>query len=228
MDEGKVSVAVIGTGDIGRGWAALCVAAGWPVAIFDTEGASVETAPAEIAERAQRLATLDRAVAYEVEDGIKTLRMARSLLQACEGAQWIIESVHEDLITKQKLFESFESVAPRAQIVTSSTSAMLPKDIAARCRRPDRCLIAHPLNPPELIPLIEVVPGPQTDSTTVEVLKAWLKLLNRIPVVIRKPLPGFIAGRIAAAVWREAIDLVLTGVIDVDDLDRAVSVGPAL
>ena len=163
-----------------------------------------------------------------MEDGIKSLRMARSLLQACEGAQWIIESVHEDQITKQKLFESFESVAPRAQIVTSSTSAMLPKDISARCRRPDRCLIAHPLNPPELIPLVEVVPGPQTDSTTVEVLKAWLRLLNRIPVVLRKPVPGFIAGRIAAAVWREAIDLVLTGVIDVADLDRAVSVGPAL
>lgn len=61
-----------------------------------------------------------------------------------------------------------------------------------------------------------------------EVLKAWLKLLNRLPVTIRKAVPGYVAGRIAAAVWREAIDLVLTGVVDVDDLDRAVSVGPAL
>ena len=228
MTEGKVSVAIIGTGDIGRGWAALCVAAGWPVAIYDNAPNATAGAEDEIAARADRLLGLDRAVAFEVEDGIKSLRVARSLLQACEGVQWIIESVHEDLITKQKLFESFESAAPAAKIVTSSSSALMPKDIAARCRRPDRCLIAHPLNPPELIPLVEVVPGPQTDGGTVEVLKAWLKLLNRVPVTIRKPVPGFVAGRIAAAVWREAIDLVLTGVIDVDDLDRAVSVGPAL
>jgi len=228
MSEGKVSVAIIGTGDIGRGWAALCVSAGWPVALFDTAPHAAENATAEIAERAERLLTLDRAVAYEVEDGIKSLRVARSLLQACESADWIIESVHEDLITKQKLFEQFESAAPYAKVVTSSSSALHPKDIAARCRRPDRMLIAHPLNPPELIPLVELVPGPQTDGMTLEVLKAWLRLLHRLPVTIKKPVPGFVAGRIAAAVWREAIDLVLTGVIDVDDLDRAVSVGPAL
>lgn len=228
MADGKVGVAVIGAGDIGRGWAALCVAAGWPVAIYDNSGSALDGAKEEIAERAQRLVSLDRAVAYEVEDGIKSLRVGRSLLEVCKDAQWVIEAVGEDLMAKQKLFESFESVAPGAQIVTSSSSALLPKDITARCRRPDRCLIAHPLNPPELIPLVELVPGPQTDSTLVEVLKAWLRLLNRIPVTIRKPVPGFIAGRIAAAVWREAIDLVLTGVVDVDDLDRAVSLGPAL
>ncbi|MSR06168.1 MAG: hypothetical protein EXR93_03730 [Gemmatimonadetes bacterium] len=228
MTDSKISVAIIGTGDIGRGWAALCVAAGWPVALFDRESASLESAPAEIAERAGHLVSLDRAVPDDVEHGVRSLKIARSLLQACEDAQWIIESAHEDLMTKQKLFEAFESVAPNAKIVTSSSTALLPKDISARCRRPDRCLIAHPLNPPELIPLVEVVPGPQTDATTVEVLKAWLRLLKRIPVTIKKAAPGFIAGRIAAAVWREAIDMVLTGVIDVDDLDRAVSVGPAL
>lgn len=228
MAEGTISVAVVGTGDIGRGWAALCVAAGWKVTIFDTVPATLDSAPAEISARAQRLLALDRAVAYEVEDGIRSLKTARSLLQACEDAQWVIESAQEDLIVKQKLFETFESVAPQAKIVTSSTSALLPKDISARCRRKDRVLVAHPLNPPELVPLVEIVPGPQTDPSLLEVLRAWLRLLKRIPVTIKKPVPGNIAGRIAAAVWREAIDLVLTGVVDVDDLDRAVSVGPAL
>jgi ketoreductase RED1 len=84
------------------------------------------------------------------------------------------------------------------------------------------------LNPPELIPLVEIVPGPYTEGPVIEELKGWLRALNRIPVTIRKPIPGNVAGRMAAAVWREAIDLVLKGVIDVDDLDRAVSVGPAL
>ena len=149
-------------------------------------------------------------------------------MQTCDAAQWVIESIHEDLIAKQKLFEAFESVAPNARIVTSSSSAFLTKDIAARCRRQERVAVAHPLNPPELIPLVELVPGPHTDLTLLEVLKGWLRALDRIPVTIRKPVPGNVAGRIAAAVWREAIDLVLTGVIDIDDLDRAVSVGPAL
>ncbi len=228
MTENTVSVAIIGAGDIGRGWAALCVAAGWPVAIFDHEAAATAGAADEIATRARRLVALDRALAGDVEQGIRSLRVARSLLRACEDAQWIIEAVPEDLLTKQKLFETLESVGPAARLATSSSSALLPKDIAALCRRPDRCLIAHPLNPPELIPLIELVPGPQTDGALVEVLKAWLRLLNRIPVTVLKPVPGFVAGRIAAAVWREAIDLVLSGVVDVDDLDRAVSVGPAL
>jgi 3-hydroxyacyl-CoA dehydrogenase len=154
--------------------------------------------------------------------------VGRSLLQATSEATWIIECIPEDLITKQKFFENLEDVAPRARLVTSSSTALAPKDIAARCRRPDRVLVAHPLNPVELIPLVELVPGPGTDTALVELLKGWLRALGRVPVMIRKPTPGYVAGRMAAAVWREAIELVLTGVIDVDDLDRAVSVGPAL
>jgi carnitine 3-dehydrogenase len=228
MAESNVSVAIVGAGDIGRGWAALCVAAGWRVAIFDQEAHATQTAPAEVAGRARHLVTLDRAEYQKVDQGLRELRVGRSLLQACADAQWIIEAVQEDLITKQKLFEAFESVAPAARVVTSSSAGLLAKDIGARCRRQDRIAVAHPLNPPELIPLVEVVPGPQTDPSTLEILKGWLRDLNRIPVTIRKPVPGNVAGRISAAVWREAIDLVLTGVIDVDDLDRAVSVGPAI
>jgi 3-hydroxybutyryl-CoA dehydrogenase len=80
----------------------------------------------------------------------------------------------------------------------------------------------------ELIPVVEVSPSPFTDGALVELLKGWLRALGRIPVVIAKPVPGNVVNRIAAAVWREAIDLVLSGVISVDDLDRAVSLGPAL
>jgi carnitine 3-dehydrogenase len=228
MSDSTVSVAIVGTGDIGRGWAALCVAAGWPVTIFDSEASGVQRATAEIADRARRLVTLDHATYQDVEEGIRDLRVGRSLLQACAEAQWVIESIPEDLMAKQKLFEAFETAAGGARIVTSSTSGLLAKDIGARCRRPDRIAVAHPLNPPELIPLVELVPGPHTDPMLMEVLKGWLRALHRIPVTIRKPVPGNVAGRMAAAVWREAIDLVLTGVIDVEDLDRAVSVGPAL
>ena len=88
--------------------------------------------------------------------------------------------------------------------------------------------MAHPLNPPELIPLVELLLAEDTDRALTEVLKGWLRALGRIPVTLRKPVRGNVANRIAAAVWREAIDLVLEGAIDVDDLDRAVSLGPGL
>lgn len=228
MTSGIVRVAIVGIGEVGRGWASLCVAAGWPVALFDHQAEALDTAPAEITGRARALVSLGRADEETAEQGIAALRVGRSLLQACSDAQWIIEAIHEDLVAKQKLFEACESVAPKARAVTSSTSVYAVKDLAARCRRPDRVLVTLPMNPVELISLVEVVPGPHTDMALLEVLKGWLHALQRVPVTVKKQVPGNISGRIAAAVWREAIDLVLKGVIDVEDLDRAVSVGPAL
>jgi 3-hydroxypropionate dehydrogenase (NADP+) len=228
MSGARVQVAIVGVGDIGSGWASLCVSAGWPVVLFDNSAEALDGAPAIITGRARALAYLGRALEDQVEQGINQLRIAGSLLQACKDAQWIIEAIPEDLLAKQRLFEALESVAPNSRVVTSSSSGFTIKDIAARCHRPDRCAVAHPLNPPELIPLVEVIPGPQTDGALLELLKGWLRALGRIPVVIKKPILGNVAGRIAAAVWREAIDLVLKDAIEVDDLDRAVSVGPAL
>jgi len=228
MTSGQVRVAVVGTGEVGRGWAAMCVAAGWPVAIFDTHTDALNGAPEEIAQRARALVDMGRAERDAVEAGVASLVVGRSILQACDEAQWVIEAGPEDLISKQRIFETIESVAGKARAVTSSASGLSPSDIAVRCTRRQRCFVAHPQNPPELIPLVELVTGPETDKALVEVVKAWLHALGRIPVVIKKPVAGNVANRIAAAVWREAIDLVLNGVIDVDDLDRAVSVGPAI
>ena len=93
MTDGQVQVAVVGTGQIGRGWAALCVAAGWPVAIFDTEAQALDAAALEIKARARRLAALGRAEHEYIEKGFAKLRAGRSLLQACQDAQWVIESI---------------------------------------------------------------------------------------------------------------------------------------
>ncbi|MFB3112974.1 MAG: 3-hydroxyacyl-CoA dehydrogenase NAD-binding domain-containing protein [Gemmatimonadales bacterium] len=228
MSNGQVRVAVIGTGDIGRGWAALIAAAGWPVALYDHHGQNSDDALAEIADRARRLVELHRADSATVERGIKLITVGRSLLEACRDAQWIIEAIHEDVKAKQKLVESLEAAAPEARVVSSSSTAVTAKQLVARATRPERCMIVHPLNPPELIPLVEVVPGPQTDRMLVELVRGWLRAIGRVPILVKKPILGNVVGRITAAVWREAIDLVLQGVIDVDDLDRAVSLGPAL
>jgi carnitine 3-dehydrogenase len=221
-------VAVIGAGDIGCGWAALCASAGWPVTVFDASARGLERAEQEVPRRTRALVALERATQGIVERGLLEFSQARSLLQAVKDADWVIEAIPEDLIAKQKLFDSIEQVAAPDALLSSSSSGLLPNDIFARCRRQDRCVVTHPLNPPELIPLVEVVPGTRTTAATVVRAQEYLRALGRIPILLKKPIQGYVVGRIAAAVWRQCIDLVLQGVIDVDELDRAVSLGPAL
>lgn len=221
-------VAVIGAGTIGGGWAALCASAGWPVSIFDTNARAVEDAMLDIPRRARALISLGRATSGIVERGLLEFQQAKSLLQAVRDADWVIEAIHEDLGAKQRLLESIEQVAAPQTIVTSSSSGLAPGDLFGRLLQRGRCLVAHPLNPPELLPLVELVPGAETDPQAVETASAFLLALGRVPIVLRRAVPGYVVGRIAAAVWRECIDLVLSGAIDVADLDRAVSLGPAL
>jgi carnitine 3-dehydrogenase len=221
-------VAVVGVGDIGCGWAALCASAGWPVTTFDTNVRGLERAVSEVPRRARALVTLERAAQGIVERGLLEFHEGRSLLQTVQDADWVIESINEDVTAKQRLLEAVEAIASPEALITSSSSGIPPAELFSRCRRQGRCLVTHPLNPPELIPLVEVVPGPRTAPAEAERAQEYLRALGRAPILLKKAVPGYVVGRVAAAVWRECIDLVLHGVIDVDELDRAVAAGPAL
>lgn len=223
-----LTLAIVGAGAIGRGWAALGVAYGWPVAIFDTDTKAADEAMAEIAGRVRALIELGRATARIADAGLGQLRAGRSLLQACGEADWIIEAVSEDLALKQRLFENLGGIARDDAIISSSSSGLFMTEMGSRCRDQKRLVVTHPLNPPELIPLVEVVPGKFTAPETVETVSTWLRALGRIPIALNREVPGNVVGRISAAVYRECIDLVLTGVVDVDEIDRAVSLGPSL
>jgi len=221
-------VAVVGAGETGRGWAALAVAAGWPVTIYDADAELLVPAADAIGDRVVNLVRLKRAEPHIAEDALNLMRVGRSLLQAVESADWVIEAVPEDLAVKHKVLQLVEQVARRAAIITSSASGHQPSTLSARLERPDRFMVTHPLPPVELMPLVEVVPSPRTDPTCVEDIRFWLGLLGRAPVVFKKEVPGHFSARLGAAVWRECIQLVLDGVLDVEDIDRASSVGPAL
>lgn len=221
-------VAVVGAGDIGVGWAALCASAGWPVAIFDANAQKMASAVDEVAGRTRALVALDRAPEGIVERGLHDLQQAPSLADAVRDADWVIEAIHEDVQAKQKLLQAIEQAAADDTLISSSSSGLPPTEIFGRCRRLDRCLVTHPLNPPELIPLVEVVPEGRTSSASMNRAVEYLRALGRFPIVLKKAVPGYVVGRVSAAVWRECIDLVLQGVISVDDLDRAVSLGPAI
>ena len=221
-------VTIVGAGEIGRGWAALAVAAGWPVTIYDADSEVLSPAAEAIGDRVVALVRHKRAEAQVAEDALNLMRVGRSLLQAVEDADWIIEAVPDDLNVKLKVLGLIEQVARQAAIITSCASGFGPTELSSRLDRPERFMVTHPLNPVELIPLIEVVPSAKTDPECVEDIRFWLGLLGRSPIVFKKEIQGNFAARLNAAVWRECIQLVVDGVLDVEDVDRAMSVGPAL
>ncbi len=221
-------VAVVGAGEVGRGWAALAVGAGWPVTIYDADAAVLNPATEAIGDRVVTLIRLKRAEPAVAEDALSNMRVGRSLLQAVSDADWIIEAVPDDLSNKQKTLQQCEQVSRLASILTSSASSFGPSALSTRLERPERFMVTHPLNPVELVPLVEVVPGTSTDPECVEDVRFWLSMLGRAPIVLRKEIAGNLASRLSAALWRECIQLVLEGVVDVEDVDRAVSVGPGL
>jgi 3-hydroxyacyl-CoA dehydrogenase len=159
---------------------------------------------------------------------LRELVRAKFLSEAMQDADWVIEAISEDLLAKQKLLAAIDQAAGPDVLISSSSSGLLPTEIFGRCRHLDRCLVTHPLNPPELIPLVEIVPEGRTTVANINRAVEYLRALGRFPIVLKKAIPGYVVGRVAAAVWRECIDLVVQGVVSVDDLDRAVSLGPAL
>jgi ketoreductase RED1 len=227
--QSQPKVAILGMSETGRGWATLVSAAGWQVTIYDPDAAQLHGGEEEIATRKR----------HSHESGIPAIpednhnqapgepRLGRSLLDAVTTADWIIDATASDLLHRQRLLEQVESVSRMAAIVTCSAAGLTPTDLCARLRRPARLLVAYALDPVEQIPAVEVVPGPLTDPACLETVRAWLRRLGRIPVVLRKEIPGNAMGRIAVAVWRECIRLVLDGVLEVRDVDALISSGLA-
>jgi 3-hydroxybutyryl-CoA dehydrogenase len=221
-------VAVLGAGDIGCGWAALAASRGWIVTIYDTDTGHLQRAQESIGERTQALVAMGHADHTTAQIGLSELRMGRSLLHAVTDADWIIEATTEDLASKQRVLEQVEQVCRLKAVLASSTLSLMPSDLCGRLRRPDRLLVIHSLNPVELLPAVEIVPSPLSDSACVEDVRFWLTGLGRVPIVLKKEIDGSVMLRISAAVWRECIHLVLEGVVDVVDVDTAVGMGPAL
>jgi 3-hydroxyacyl-CoA dehydrogenase len=226
--QSQPKVAILGMSEAGRGWATLVSAAGWQVTIYDPD-AQLHGGEEEIATRKRH--SHGTGLPAIVEDNHNhppgEPRLGRSLLDAVTNADWIIDATSSDLPHRQRLLEQVEGVARMAAIVTCSGASLSPTDLCARLRRPARLLVAYALDPVEQIPAIEVVPGPLTDPACLDTVRNWLRRLGRIPVVLRKEIPGNATGRIVMAVWRECIRLVLNGVLEVRDVDALISSGLA-
>lgn len=208
------AVAVIGAGLMGTGIAQVFACAGHPVRLFDLDAGALEKAPARI--RGQLVATGHDPSAAE------RVRPTGELAATVGGAALVIECVREDLATKRALFAEIEPLVGPDTVLASNTSVIPIGRIMQGLARPGRALGTHWWNPPYLVPLVEVI---GTEWTSQEVLAGTLSLLaaiGKVPVHVRRDIPGFIGNRLQHALWREAIALVADGVCDAATIDLVV------
>ena len=222
------SIAIIGTGVIGSSWAAFYAAKGFQVKMWDVDAAVRQKGHQRAINTIRLLHAQGILSADEVEKSISRIVTASGLEQAVANAQLVQESVAENYEVKQQVFKALDACTEASVILASSSSGLLMTEIQKVTRHPGRCLIAHPFNPPHLIPLVELVPGDDTDEQTILNMKNFYEELGKVPVVLKKAIPGHIANRLALALWREAVDIVVNGIASVEDVDKAVSAGPGL
>lgn len=217
-------VAIVGTGLIGSSWAAFFLARGFRVQATD---------PAPGAEERLR-AYVDRAWPALEQLGCAPgasrdrLHFSSDLAATVRGAEFVQESGPEREDLKVALFRTLDALVPPDVLLASSSSGLTMTALQAGCAHPERCVIGHPFNPPHLIPLVEVVGGRATSADTVERACAFYARLGKRPIRLHRELPGHAANRLQAALWREAVHLVDTGVLSVEDADAAVAWGPGL
>lgn len=195
-------MAIVGAGVIGLSWARLAREHGWAVAITDPRPDLAEIVAGEFGEDPD-------------------VRVTGDLADAVRDADLVQENGPERLPVKQQLFAEIGSAAPANAVLATSSSSITASEIAADLDADvaERLLVGHPFNPPELMPLVEVLPGARTASTTTDRAVELYRALDREPVVIAKELPGFVANRLQGTISREARYLVQQGVVSPGDLD---------
>ncbi len=215
-------VTSIGGGPIGGGWTAHFLAQGYDVTAYLHD-------PAE--EPAFRR-MIDTAWACLEQIGLADgasrdrLRVTSDLADAVAEAEFVQESVPEVIEVKQGLYEKLGDLVPADVIIASSTSGFSMTDIQARCSTPERTVVAHPFNPPYLLPLVEMVGGEKTDPAALEWAAAFYTHAGKAPLVMEKEVPGFVATRLQEAVWREALHMIENGEATPEQIDIAMVNGP--
>jgi len=217
-------VAIVGAGTIGASSATHYLARGFDVVATDP-------APgAETALRAYVEAAWDAAATLELSEGASPgcLEFTAVLREALAGAEFVEENAPERPELKAELFAEIDDAASSDTIIASSSSGITMSEIQARCRHPERTVIGHPLNPPHIIPLVEVVGGAATTPQTIDETISFYASAGKRPIHVKKELPGHVINRIQSALYREIVYLIEEDVLGVADADDAVSWGPGL
>lgn len=220
------TVAVIGGGTIGASWSAWFLAQGFTVRCSDPSTPARDAARGLVAACWPQLSALG--AQGTAEEALTRFSLWESHLQAVEGADYVQENAPERLELKQKLLAEIDSALPADRVIGSSTSGLKASDMQKAMVHPDRLIVAHPFNPPHLIPLVEIVGGERTSAEAADWAVAFFNAHGKRAIHVRKEVPGHIANRLQAALWKEAAYLVQAGVASVEDVDLAISEGPGL
>ncbi len=218
------NTAVLGAGVIGMSWTALFLASGRNVAVYD---------PLETAEAATRDYVKVAWPALEalglVKDGAPgTLTFHASAADAVKDADFVQENAPERIEIKKALYEAIEPALKPTAVVASSASGLTLTEMQDGWQNPARFVLGHPFNPPHLIPLVEVLANAATAEGVAEEAERFYQAVGKVTIRVQKEVPGHVANRLQAALWREALHLVKSGVASVEDVDKAVWAGPGL
>ncbi|CDN59671.1 MULTISPECIES: 3-hydroxyacyl-CoA dehydrogenase NAD-binding domain-containing protein [Burkholderia] len=212
-------IAIVGAGVIGASWTAFYLTQGFDVVVTDpAPQADARLRDALAAFLGERAAELAARLSFDAD-----------LLRALDGVDFVQENGPERLDLKRALYRQMDDVLPAHVPIASSSSGLKMSDIQTACaKHPERCLIAHPFNPPHLIPLVELVGGDATGQDVIARVKQFYDALGKQTIVLNKEMTGHVANRLAAALFREVYHLVGEGVVSVADADKAVAWGPGL
>ena len=216
--------AILGAGVIGASWTALLLASGRSVSVYDPDP-GVEGSVRRYIEKAwpalEELGLTDRATP-------DTVSFAKSAGEAVDSADFVQENVPERLPIKHAAYREIEPILSADAIVSSSTSGLTLEALQEGWTEPVNLILGHPFNPPHLIPLVELTANSRTNPAVLEAAEAFYNDIGKVTIRIRKGLPGHVANRLQAAVWREAVHMAVEGVASVEDIDKAMWAGPGL
>jgi len=220
------TAAMIGAGLIGRAWAMVFARSGWNVRVYDSDPAQLTGARAYIG---PSLAEQQAAGLCE-EAAVANARIAyvSELDDAVSGAQWVHEHLPEQLELKRGIFVELDRLADDNAILASSTSAIPSSQFTEKLPGRVRCLVAHPVNPPHLVPVVELCGAPWTDAATIERAYAVMRDVGQVPILVRREIDGFILNRLQGALLTEAMRLVEEGYVSPEDLDKTIKEGLGL
>lgn len=218
-------IAIIGAGLIGASWTALFLSKGLRVTVSDPSQAALDGVSGFVTTAWQDLAQLDDIAATPPLD---RLTLTQDIAAACAQADMVQECGPDRIGIKRQIVAEIEAALAPGAIIASSTSSLMASDIQEGARHPGRILVAHPMNPPHLVPLVELVAGRATDPACIATARAFYDSIGRVTVVVRQERVGHLANRLTSALYREAVSLVAEGVATVADVDRAIAHGPGL
>ncbi len=221
-------VAVVGAGFIGRAWAITFARAGHDVLLWDADAEAPQRALAFVREVLPDLQANDLLGGRAPDEVLARIGVAAELGDAVADADHVQENAPEKLEAKIDLFARLDALTPPEAVLASSSSAILPSKFTEKLAGRHRCLVAHPINPPYLVPATEIVPAPWTSVEAVERTRELLVSAGQAPIVLKRELDGFVMNRMQGALLEEAFRLVADGYATVEDIDVGIREGLAL